>query len=158
MRAKRRLGILLPLIAVLLVGFALSACATQEPQQAKQDPIALEPSVEEQLQPVHPDEPVSDTFNSRFSLQNAITRLSMVEDLAGNLSGEQAMAFNNSVGALEGTLRKQEYQIAKLEFELAKHQYRDGNITKEQLDEKASAFLRATEDFKNFWSVFGISD
>lgn len=158
MRAKRALGTVLPLIAVLLIGFALSACATEEPQQTKQDPIALEPSVEEQLEPVHPDESVSDTFNDRFSLQNAVTRLSLVEDLAGDLSGEQAMAFNNSVGALEGTLRKQEYQIAKLEFELAKHQYRDGNITREQLDEKASAYLKATEDFKNFWSIFGISD
>jgi hypothetical protein len=158
MKAKRKPGIVLPLIAVLLVGLALSACATKEPQQAQQEPIALEPSVEEQLQPVHPDEPVSDTFNNRFSLQNAITRLSLIEDLAGDLSGEQAMAFNNSVGALEGTLRKQDYQIAKLEFELAKHQYRDGHITREQLDEKASAYLKATEDFKSFWKIFGISD
>ena len=158
MRVERRLRAVLLLIAVLLIGFALSACANQEPQQVKQDPIALEPSVEEQLQPVHPDESVSDTFNTRFSLQNAITRLSLIEDLAGDLSGEQAMAFNNSVGALEGTLRKQEYLIAKLEFELAKHQYRDGHITKEQLDEKASAYLKATEDFKAFWNIFGISD
>lgn len=158
MKLERRLRAVLPLIAALLIGFLLSACANQEPQQAQQEPIALEPSVEVQLQPVHPDESVSDTFNNRFSLQNAITRLSLVEDLAGDLSGEQAMAFNNSIGVLEGTLRKQDYLIAKLEFELAKHQYRDGNITKDQLDEKASAYLKATEDFKAFWNIFGISD
>jgi hypothetical protein len=158
MKAKHKLRIALPLITLLLLSLVLSACATEEPQPAQQDPIALEPSVEERLDPVHPDEPVSHTYNTRFSLENALTRLSLLKEQGGELSEEAAMAFNNSVGALEGTLRKQEYELKRLEFELAKHQYRDGHITKEQLDEKGSAYLRGTEDFKSFWTNFGISD
>lgn len=158
MKSKGTLRISIALLTVMLLGLALSACATEEPQPAQQDPIALEPSVEEQLNPVHPDESVSQTYNTRFSLENALTRLSLLKEQGSEFSGEEAMAFNNSVGAIEGTLQKQEYELKRLEFELAKHQYRDGHITKDQLDEKASAYLEGTEEFKTFWTNFGISD
>ncbi len=68
------------------------------------------------------------------------------------------MAFSNSIGAVEGTLRKQNYEIKRLEFELAKVLFRDGEITKEQPGSKESAYNEAVSDFKAFWKSFGISD
>ncbi len=72
--------------------------------------------------------------------------------------GEASMAFTNSVGAVEGALRKQDYEIKKLDFELAKVLFRDGEITQEQLGQKELAYNEAVNDFKAFWESFGISD
>ena len=72
--------------------------------------------------------------------------------------GEQSMAYSNSIGAIEGTLMKQEYQIKKLVFELAKVLYRDGEISEQQLAEKEAAYNQAVEAFKAFWESFGLSD
>ena len=47
--------------------------------------------------------------------------------------GENLWLLAIPVGAVEGALRKQDYEIKKLEFELAKILFRDGEITREQL-------------------------
>lgn len=117
----------------------------------------MEPSIEEELQPVHPDEDVSYTFNTRFSLDNALDRIDMLKQVSLP-PGEQSMAYNNSIGAIHGTLMKQHYQITKLEYELAKMLHRDGEITDEELAEKQAAYNQAVEAFKTFWESFGISD
>jgi len=118
----------------------------------------MEPSIEETLEPVHPDEPVSHTFNTRFEIQNALMRLSTVKDLSGQQPGEASMAFNNAVGAIEGTLRKQAYEIAKLDYELAKALFRTGDVAESELNEKKAAYENAVADFTAFWKSFGISD
>lgn len=141
---------------LVVLALAVSGCTTEAPQ-AQKEPVAMEPSIEEELQPVHPDEDVSYTFNTRFSLANAMERVGMLREVSMP-PGEQSMAYSNSIGAIEGTLMKQEYQIKKLEFELAKVLYRDGEISEQQLAEKEAAYNQAVEAFKAFWESFGIAD
>lgn len=150
MRRRQLLYLSICLMALLLV---ISGC-TEAP---KKEPVAMEPSIEEDLEQVHPDEDVNYTFNTRFSLANALDRVGQLKEISVP-EGEQFMAFSNSIGAVEGTLRKQDYEIKRLEFELAKVLFRDGEITKEQLDQKESAYNEAVSDFKAFWKSFGISD
>lgn len=140
-------------ILVAAITVAGAGCA-REP-----GPVAVtpEPSVESSLQPVHPDEPASVTFNERFSLDNSLTRIGQLRDVAPK-EGEEAMAFGNWLGAIEGTLRKQDYLIKKAEFELAKVQLRDKQISQQEHDQRQAAFKKAESDFKVFWEQFGIGD
>ncbi|MBE9129969.1 MULTISPECIES: hypothetical protein [unclassified Coleofasciculus] len=133
------------------------------------------------LSPVHPDEPVDSTLNERFSLENSLERVKQIRDALSSFQsltekskpvlGEQAtisvgntdwetqnLGFSNWVGSVEGTLKKQEYQIKKLEFELAQKQYEDGDITKANLDQKEANYRQATQDFQAFWNSFNVSD
>ncbi|HAG85831.1 MAG TPA: hypothetical protein DCL61_33000 [Cyanobacteria bacterium UBA12227] len=133
------------------------------------------------LSPVHPDEPVDYTLNERFSVENS---LEIIEQIKGALLsfqrltekskpvlGEQAivgvgntdwetqnLGFSNWVGSVEGALRKQDYQMKKLEFEFAQKQYQDGEISQAILDEKESNYRRAEQEFKTFWDSFRVSD
>lgn len=131
--------------------------------------------------PVSPDEPVSDTLNQRFSLQNSLSRIQQIKGAldsfrrltatakaklgepalrnAGNTDPEtQTLGFTNWVGSVEGTLRQQNYQIKKLEFELAQKQFQDREITKAALDQKAAAYRQAEKDFQAFLKTFRIAD
>lgn len=123
------------------------------------EPVAItpEPSIESSLDPVHPDEPVASTFNERFSLENALSRIEQLKEVAPQ-GGEEGMAFRNWVGAIEGTLRKQDYMQKKAEFDFAKAQFRDKAITQEEYDQAEAAFRKAEADFVAFWEQFGIGD
>ncbi len=132
-------------------------------------------------QPISPDEPVSDTLNQRFSLQNSLSRIQQIKGAldsfrrltatakaklgesalrnAGNTDPEtQNLGFTNWLGSVEGTLKQQNYQIKKLEFELAQKQYQDREITKAALDQKAAAYRQAEKDFQAFLKTFRIAD
>ncbi|MGI6632515.1 MAG: hypothetical protein ACOX5M_05630 [Bacillota bacterium] len=141
---------------LLFLALALAGC-TAEQQPEPKTAIQPEPSILESLEQVHPDEPAEYTFNERFSLDNALTRVDQIRE-ASTATGEAAMAMTNWTGAIEGTLMKQDYLAKKAEFELAKYQFRDGEITEAQYQEKESVFRKAEEDFKAFWEEFGISD
>lgn len=144
-------------LSICVIAFAVlftSGCRT-----AGSESITLEPSIQEDLKPVHPDEDADYTFNHRFSLNNALGRIGQLKGLASRMNpGEESMAFQNWIGAIEGTMKKQDYQIRKLEFELAKFQQREGEITKSELDEKKAAYEEAAYAFKSFWNSFSVSD
>ncbi len=142
------------LLLVICLSLVLSACA----RETKKEPISLEPSIEGSLEPVHPDETVSETYGTRFSLENALARANQTKELGRGLTGESAMALTNAVGAIQGTLMKQDYQVKKLEFELAKWQLREGQITQEAYNQTKSAYEKAVADLTAFWDKFGISD
>lgn len=135
------------------------------------------------LQPRNPDEPGEYTFNERFSLESALHCIEYVkkaltsfriltervenenklskEEIAkiGNTDWEtQNLGFFNMVGAIEGTLRKQNYIIQKLEFELAKEKLKSGKIKKENLKQKEIEYKNAEKEFQKFWDSFGIAD
>ncbi|MFW6296605.1 MAG: hypothetical protein ACOC04_05380 [Halothece sp.] len=133
------------------------------------------------LPPVHVDEPVEETWNQRFSFDSSLERLGQIEgaldsfrtltetirttvgeeriSFVGNTSAEvQTLGFPNWVNSVEGTLRKQDYQIQKLEYELAKEQFEDGEISQAELDEKAASYQEAKADFEAFWQQFNIAD
>lgn len=162
--------LLVPLIGM---GVGWSHSALQLPARAD--------LVQEELSPVSPDEPVEDTLSDRFSLDNSLERLEQIRGALssfvqlteksqpvlgggaiadiGNTDWEiQHLGFPNWTGAVEGTLRQQEYQIKKLEFELAQKQYEDGEISQAVLNEKEVAYQRAEQDFQAFWNSFRIVD
>jgi len=166
------------LVVALLLLFTLSAagCSRDKGKESGAAPPGGEPapavpvddrpgpksdvalSLEDLLEPVHPDEPVAYTFHERFSPENALARLEQIAAFGNSATGETAMAFSNWVGAVEGTLRKQDYQIKKLEFELALRRYEAGEIAAGELEERERALEAAESDFRIFWNSFGIKD
>ncbi len=134
-----------------------------------------------QLKPVHPDETVSYTLNERFSVENSMRVLPQIKGAlnsfhtlteksksalgqkalseVGNTDWEvQNLGFTNWVTSVEGTIKKQNYQMKKLEFELAKKQYEDKEIVKAVLDQKAVSYQQAKQELQKFWNSFKISD
>lgn len=143
--------------------------------------IALPVVGQLKLKDVNPDEPADHTFNKRFSLENSLRRIKQVrEALAsfrklteesrdklskeemltiGNTDGErQNMGFYNWVGAIEGTLRKQDYQIKKLELELAREKHKSGRLEEKKLRQKEARYKKAEAEFQKFWDSFVIID
>jgi len=133
------------------------------------------------LKDVPPGEPAEHTFNKRFSLENSLRRIKQVrEALAsfhklteksrdklskeemstiGNTDWErQNMGFHNWVGAIEGTLRKQDYQIKKLELELAREKHKSGRLEEKELKQKEACYKKAEAEFQKFWDSFVIVD
>lgn len=131
--------------------------------------------------PANRDEPLNVTLNERFSFQNSLSRIRQIQgaltsfrtltDRSKTALGQRAIAnigntdpetqnlgFTNWVGSVEGTLRQQNYQIKKLEFELAKKQFEDRQISQTALNQKRAAFEQADREFKNFLNSFTIAD
>lgn len=143
--------------ALIALGLAFFAVFLAGCRQEQKVAIQPEPSIEAALKPVHPDEPAETTFKQRFSLDNALARVGQIRE-SSTATGEGAMAMSNWTGAIEGTLMKQDYLAKKADFELAKYQFRDKEIAKEEYDKREAAFRKAEADFKTFWEDFGISD
>lgn len=136
---------------------------TVQPEE-RRDPDETRLSLEDSLEPVHPDEPVSYTFHERFSLENALQRVEQINEIGDSAldeldqHGEIRMALPNWIGAVEGTLRKQEYEIRKLEFELALRDYEGGIINEDELEQKERDYERAESDFRIFWDSLAVRD
>ncbi|MBD1938157.1 hypothetical protein [Microcoleus sp. FACHB-68] len=132
-------------------------------------------------QPVHPDELIDDTLNQRFTFENSLTRTQQIKEAlesfrqltdtskaklgksaisqVKNTDPEtQTLGFYNWLGSVEGTLIKQNYQLKKLEFELAQKQYQDKEITKPELDIKSDNYRKAEQEFQTFLKTFTIAD
>jgi len=128
-----------------------------------------------------PGESARETFDQRFALANAITCTKRIDrslssfaaltklakgkltaaaiQKVGNTDAEtQALGFPNWVGVIECTLRKQGYQIAKLEYELAVTQHKAKRISTSALNQKRTAYRKAEKDFQRFWDQFSIAD
>lgn len=170
--------LLLPLIGGTIFGnfhrFPAIASIEQPSPVPPEGSIAQTPN--DGLSPAHPDEPISYTLNDRFSLDNALESLSRVKGALSSFvqlteSGKPAseefeytgweyqnLGFPNWTGAIEGSLRKQDYQLKKLELELARKQYEDGEISQESLQEKQNAYNLAEGEFQAFWNSFTVAD
>lgn len=132
-------------------------------------------------QSVTRDEPLDVTLNQRFSLANSLDRIKQIRgalnsfrtltqrsrtalgqqviNSVGNTDPEiQTLGFTNWVGAIEGTVRGQNYQIKKLEFELAKKQFEDQQISQAAFNQKRTAYQQAQREFQNFVNSFRIAD
>jgi len=159
------------LIPVASAGLWWTSSVAQQPQPAN---ISQNNS---SLSPVSPDEPVDYTLNERFSLSNSLERIQQIKNALSSFQqlteasrpmlGDRTIAeightgwetqylgFPNWLGSVEGTLQKQAYQIAKLEFELAQKQFQDGEISQAVLEQKEAKYRRAEQDFQAFWNSF----
>lgn len=133
------------------------------------------------LPPIHPDEPAEYTFHERLSTTNALNRTSQIRNAlssfqklttkaqtvlekealneVGNTGWDiQNLGFPNWVDTAEGTIRKQDYQIKKLELELAQKQYEAGEIEQAVLDSKVESYETAKQNFQQFWQSLTIRD
>jgi hypothetical protein len=72
----------------------------------------------------------------------------------GNTSREmQSLGFHNIPLVVEGTLRKQEYQIAQLEYQLALIKRDKGEASTEDVGRARAAYADATARFQRFWDT-----
>lgn len=72
----------------------------------------------------------------------------------GNTSREiQTIGFHNIPLVVEGTLRKQEYQIAQLEYQLALIKRDKGEASTEDVSRARAAYADATARFQKFWDT-----
>lgn len=162
--------VLIPLLATGLFGFSKAELNLKETSQTNLD-----------LQQIHPDEPIEDSLDSRFSFANSLERVKQIESALnsfqnlteksrvslnnetlneiGNTDWEtQNLGFHNWVGSVKGTLIQQDYQIQKLEYELAKEQFEDGEINKTELDQKAADYQQAKQELQALWNTLEIAD
>ncbi len=133
------------------------------------------------LRPVHPDESARQTFEQRFSLDQALSSLEILraslqsfqkltEEVEGKISKErlkeigntdwemQNLGFRNHPKSIEGALRKQDYQIKKLQYQLAEAQNREGTKNLNDLLEAKKVYDQAEKDFQEFWKNFRVAD
>jgi hypothetical protein len=133
------------------------------------------------LERAHPDEEVSYTLAHRFSLAEA---LAAVAHVRGALAGfeeltqaarsalpaatvkaspytdteMQTIGFRNLPGSIEGALRLQAWQLAKVRHDLAAERHRHGAATAADVEAAAAALAEADAAFRKFWAEFGIAD
>ena len=166
------------MLFVALSGILQGVPVTALPAQHSFDSIKV---TDLRLQKVHPDEPINDTLLERFSLNDSLGRIKQIDGALnsfrnltdrskpalgskavlkiGNTDWEtQNLGFTNWVNALEGTLRKQDYQIKKLEYQLAQKQYEDKAISQSLLNQKQAAYRKAKKDFQAFMNSFSVAD
>ena len=117
----------------------------------------------------------------RFEFSNALTGVDYIQQYlgsfkkltkltAGQLSAEeqqqignlgweiQNLGFHNWPQTVEGALRKQNYDIQRLEYELAQERFQSGKITKASLSEKERQFQAARQDWEQFIRNVRIAD
>lgn len=167
--------------ALLTLGLATLGVLRGEPQTAQTPMELVSPAGIPSLPPVHPDEPLVNTLTQRFSLPNSLHRLHQIKgaltsfrqltttskgaigtqtlaQIANTDAETQTLGFTNWVGAVEGTLRQQDYQIKKLELELAQKQYQEGRLSQAQLTQKQAAYQKAEREFQTFVKAFKVAD
>ena len=77
----------------------------------------------------------------------------------GNLGWEmQNIGFYNVVKSVEGTLRKQNYDIRRLEYALALERQAAGKISQAEVDVKEKEYQEAKDDVRAFLDKFHIAD
>lgn len=96
----------------------------------------------------------------RLLTEKAEGKISKEEmDDVGNTSWEiQYLGFYNWTNTVLGTLLLQEYEIKKLELELAGEKLEAGKIDKKDLEEKEAAYMEARNKFQQFLDSYSIAD
>ncbi len=77
----------------------------------------------------------------------------------GNTAWEtQNLGLPNCGAAIEGTLRRQHYELKTAEFELAQMRLEKGQTSQSDLDDRKQAFEEAEAAMQKFWDEFQIAD
>ena len=170
-----RLPIILLLIFIL-AGLSIAGCANGN----------VKPEVEKTKFEVPEDEFSEEnlggnTLENSFSLEQSIYRIDQVRealesfkkltekskakiskevlDQVGNTGWEiQTLGFYNWPNTIEGTLKLQNYEIKKLEFELAIGKYENDKLSKEDVEKVQEQYENAKDELKNFLDSYAIAD
>lgn len=77
----------------------------------------------------------------------------------GNLGWDtQNLAFYNQMKSVEGTLYKQEFEIRKLEYELALERQAVGKVSQKEVAGKEKSYQEAWNSLRNFLAKFHVAD
>lgn len=77
----------------------------------------------------------------------------------GNLGADmQSIGFYNWTKSVEGTLYKQNYDICRLEYELALEKLATGKVSQAEVHEKEKRYQEARKDMQDFLSKFHVAD
>ncbi len=77
----------------------------------------------------------------------------------GNLGADmQSISFYNWTKSVEGTLHKQNYDICRLEYELALEKLATGKTSQAEVNEKEKRYQEASKDMQDFLSKFHVAD
>lgn len=77
----------------------------------------------------------------------------------GNLGADmQSIGFYNWAKSVEGTLHKQNYDICRLEYELALEKLAAGKVSQAEVNEKEKRYQEASKDMQDFLSKFHVAD
>jgi hypothetical protein len=68
------------------------------------------------------------------------------------------IVFHNLPLFIEGTLRKQDYRVRQVEYQLARLRRARGEITAEDLEGTRAAYAATTASFQRFWDTKGPTD
>jgi len=125
--------------------------------------------------------PIMKMDNDRFNFSNALTGIQYNNDWlksfqiltkftvdklsyeekqqVGNLGVEmQTLGFYNWSKTVEGTLRKQEYELCKLEYELALERKASGKVAAAEVAEKEKKYQKARRQLQEFLEKFHVAD
>ena len=161
-------------LVMIVVSGAAWAGASQPSTSVPRDPAAVGYL---DLSNRHPDGLEGpDDFARSFTADAALERLDQVRgflnsfrQLSNQVRGQlaqselqkagntapvmQTIGFHNIPLVIEGTLRKQEYQLAQARYELAQLKHAQGTFTDADLVSTRSAYVDATREFQAFWDT-----
>lgn len=100
---------------------------------------------------------------AKRSVPSSNIPLERVTPVAPNLAQDltlelESLEFQNWHGSLESTLKHQQFQLKKVELELAQQRYAAGAINQTQLAQKQLAYQAAAQEFKQFLNSSTIAD
>lgn len=70
----------------------------------------------------------------------------------------QSIGFYNWTKSVEGTLHKQNYDICRLEYELALEKLAAGKVSQLEVRDKEQKYQEASKDMQEFLSKFHVAD
>ncbi|WP_146141056.1 hypothetical protein [Stenomitos frigidus] len=127
--------------------------------------------------PSHSEADTRETLKRRFSVDSSLDRVKQIDQLLadiriatnpttagkrpgaiGGVSLKTQTSAHEWIGSVTGTLKKQDYEIKKLELALAQKQFKDGEIPQAALVEKQASYQKAAREFKTFLNSFRIAD
>lgn len=162
------------LVAVLSSPARLSSGQTAPDLSVPSDPSAVGYL---SLTKRHPDGLEGrDEFTQLYSREGALERLSQIRGFLqsfrqltaavrpsldeatlraiGNTGGDmQTIGFHNIPSIVEGTLLKQDYELAQARYELAQLRRARGDISTEELVRAEARYQEATKVFQAFWDT-----
>lgn len=157
------------------------ASSLLQPSTAPIKPSVSPDSVDALLdRPLHPGAPTSGTLNQRLSVDKSIDRVKQIDQTLASLRqrthnqakastrsivegkqkalATQTLTIHNRLGSVTGTLKKQDYEIKKLSFELAQKQFQDGEIPRTLLDQQQANYQKSAHELKMFLNSSRIAD
>jgi hypothetical protein len=70
----------------------------------------------------------------------------------------QELGFSNNPNILEGTLKRQDYRIKQLQYELVKRRVKEGSTAEKELQEARKALEASQKAFQDFKKNFHRKD